>query len=69
MLPEPFESIRQDPYTPTPRVTSAPAMTEIGPLLLNSGQFIKQNSMVVVAFAISFSVVVAGIVGFGKKKE
>jgi len=68
MLPETFECIRQDPYTPTPRVTSTPAMTEIGPSL-NSGQFIKQNSMVVVAFVISFSVLVAGIVGFGKKKE
>jgi hypothetical protein len=36
---------------------------------VDAGQFIRQNSMVVVALVISFSVLVAGIVGFGKKKE
>ena len=66
--PETFESIKQNPYTPTPRVTSTPVITEIS-LSLNANQFIKQNSMVVVAFVISFSVLIAGIVGFGKKKE
>jgi len=65
--PETFEAIKQNPYTPAPRITSTPAITEISPSL-NAGQFIKQNSMVVVAFVISFSVLVAGIVGFGRKK-
>jgi len=32
------------------------------------GQFVKQNSRVVVAFVISISVLVAALIGFGKKK-
>lgn len=63
-----FEPARQNLYTPMPRITSTPVVTEISPSL-NAGQFIKHNSMVVVAFVISFSVLIAGIVGFGKKKE
>ena len=63
-----FEPVRQNPYTSTPQITSTPAVTKISSSL-DTGQFIKQNSMVVVAFVISFSVLVAGIVGFGKKKE
>jgi hypothetical protein len=63
-----FERVSQNPYTPTPQITSTPAVTEIS-ASLDAGEFIKQNSMVVVAFVISFSVLVAGIVGFGKKKE
>ena len=68
MPPATFEPVRQNLYTSTPRITSTPAATEIGHSS-NAGQFIKQNSMVIVAFVISFSVLVAGIVGFGKKKE
>jgi hypothetical protein len=34
----------------------------------DTGNLLRQNSMVVVALLISFSVLVAGIVGFGKKK-
>jgi len=45
-----------------------PVATEIN-RSLNAGQFIRQNSTVVVAFVISFSAPLAGIVGFGKKKE
>lgn len=65
--PEIFEAIKQNPYTPTPRVAPLPAATAAS-LSLNASQFIKQNSTVVVAFVISFSVLVAGMVGFGKKK-
>jgi uncharacterized protein YkwD len=63
-----FEPVKQNHSAPTLRITSTPAATEISPSL-NAGKFIRQNSMVVVAFVISFSVLVAGIVGFGKKKE
>lgn len=63
-----FEPVKQDRSTPTPRLTSTPTMTEMAPAV-DAGQFIKQNSTVVVAFVISFSVLVAAMVGFGKKKE
>ena len=66
--PSTFVSIKQDIHTPTPPVTSTPAVTEIAPST-GASQFIKQNSVVVVALVISFSVLVAAIVGFGKKKE
>jgi hypothetical protein len=33
------------------------------------GSIMRQNSVVVVAFVISFSVLAAAIVGFGKKKD
>lgn len=62
-----FELIKQDLRTPTPRFTSTPALTEITPSL-DAGQFIRENSVVVVAFVLSFSVLVAALVGFGKKK-
>lgn len=63
-----FEAVKQDLTTPTPRLTSTPKATQTA-LPVEAGQFIKQNSTVVVAFVISFSVLVAAIVGFGKKKE
>jgi len=50
-----FEPLRQYPYTSTPQITSTPAVTKISSSL-DAGQFIKQNSMVVVAFVTSFSV-------------
>jgi len=62
------EDVKQNLYTPTPRVTLTPTVTENSPSM-DAGQFIKQNSMVVVAFVISFSVLVAALVGFGKKKD
>jgi hypothetical protein len=49
--------------------TPTPALSEASAPSINPGQFIKQNSLVVVAFVISFSVLIAGIVGFGRKKE
>jgi len=49
-------------YTVTPKVTATePAI----PL----GQQLKQNSTVVAALLIAFSVLLAGIIGFGRKKE
>ncbi|MBN2117566.1 MAG: LysM peptidoglycan-binding domain-containing protein [Anaerolineales bacterium] len=63
-----FAQIKQDLSTPTPLLTSTPAMTQKAPSVA-AGEFVRQNSMVVVAFVISFSVLVAAIVGFRKKKE
>jgi uncharacterized protein YkwD len=62
-----FAPIKQDLRTPTPQLTFAPANTEISPSI-NAEQFIRDNSVVVVAFVLSFSVLVAAIIGFGKKK-
>jgi hypothetical protein len=65
--PATFEAVRQNFYSPTSRLTSTPAPTETSSSL-NTGQFINKNSTVVIAFVISFSVLAAGIVGFGKRK-
>lgn len=62
-----FAPLKQDLRTPTPGLTSIPSQTEIAPSL-HAGQFIRENSIVVVAFLLSFSVLVAALVGFGKKK-
>jgi LysM repeat protein/uncharacterized protein YkwD len=61
-----LEPIKQDLLTPTPAFT--PSGTESASSM-NTGDFLKQNGLAVVAFVISFSVLVAAIVGFGKKKE
>jgi LysM repeat protein len=61
------ESIREEFSTPMPLSASTLPVTEIVPSP-NAGQFIRQNSVVVVAFVISFSVLVAAIMGFGRKK-
>jgi hypothetical protein len=45
--------------------TSTPTPDDAKVLVASFGQ----NKMVVVALIISFSVLVAGVVGFGKKKE
>lgn len=63
-----FGSAKQNLSTPTPWLTSTLATTTKMPVT-DAGQFIRQNSIVVVAFVISFSVLVAAIVGFGKKKQ
>jgi hypothetical protein len=63
-----FEPVKQGLSTPTPWITPMPTWTP-GPPSGKAGQFIRQNSTVVVALVISFSVLVAAIVGFGKKKE
>jgi len=49
-------------YTTTPTVTAAVPTVPLG-------QQIKGNSMVVFALLIAFSVLLAGIIGFGRKKE
>jgi hypothetical protein len=49
-------------YTATP--TQTPTMQSV-PL----GQQIRGNSTVVAALLIAFSVLLAGIIGFGKKKD
>jgi LysM repeat protein len=53
--------------TPSPTVTLMPTREEIQPSYA-AGNFLRQNSAVVVALLISFSILVAGIVGFGKRK-
>ncbi|HSB02505.1 MAG TPA: LysM peptidoglycan-binding domain-containing protein [Anaerolineales bacterium] len=63
-----FDLVKQNLTTSTPELTFTPALTEKAPAL-EAGEFVRQNSMVVVAFVISFSVLVAAIVGFRKKKE
>ena len=62
-----FELVRQD-FTPPPQWTGTTPVNENTPST-NADPLIGQNSTVIVAFVISFSVLVAAIVGFGKKKE
>ena len=62
-----FEPVRQD-FTPTPQWTAPTPVNENTPSI-DAGQLLRQNSTVVVAMVISFSVLVAAIVGFAKKKE
>jgi uncharacterized protein YkwD len=63
-----FEPIRENLYSPTPLLALTPEATEVA-FSMSAGRFFKENSVVVVAFVISFSVLVAAIVGFGKKKQ
>jgi hypothetical protein len=49
-------------HSPTP----SPTPTEV---IVPLGEQIKQNRMVVAALLIAFSVLLAGIIGFGRKKE
>jgi LysM repeat protein len=63
-----FEPVKQDLSTPTPGLTSTAMPTQTA-TSMQAGEFVKQNSTVVVAFVISFSVLVAALVGFRKKKE
>lgn len=69
--PTPFATlglVKQELTTPTPQIVFAPTEAEKR-TSVQAGEFMKQNSTVVVAFVISFSVLVAAIVGFRKKKE
>jgi len=54
--------------TAIPFHTATPTVTITVPTV-PLGQQIKQNSRVVVALLIAFSVLLAGLIGFGKKKE
>jgi len=68
VTPLSFEATKQVLHTPAPLESPTFRVVEVE-ASMNAGQFLKQNSMVVAAFIISFSVLVAGIVGFGRKKE
>lgn len=48
----------------TPTFTATPTIPPV-----DAGQFVKQNSMVLVALLVSLSVLLAGVVGFGRKKK
>lgn len=63
-----FEEIKQEFLTPTPWLTSTPSATQTAPPV-DAGQFVRENSTVVAALLISFSVLIAAIVGFGRKKD
>jgi len=54
--------------TAIPFYTTTPTVTVTVPII-PVGQQIKDNSTVVVSLLIAFSVLLAGIIGFGKKKE
>lgn len=54
--------------TPSPAMTLTPILEEILPAS-TAGDFLKRNSVIVVALLISFSILVAGIVGFGRKNS
>jgi len=57
----------QTPF-PTPTLYSLPTSTPTLDDTKVLGQSFGQNKLVIVALIISFSVLVAGVVGFGKKK-
>ncbi len=67
MTPVVTKDISHVSSTPRQAMTATPVVAHVDEAV-NTGQFIRQNSTVVVALVISFSVLVAGIVGFGKKK-
>jgi uncharacterized protein YkwD/LysM repeat protein len=54
--------------TPSPIVTLTPVLEEVLPPF-DIGNFLRQNNTIVVALLISFSILVAGIVGFGRKSS
>jgi uncharacterized protein YkwD len=54
--------------TPSPITTLTPVLEEALPSF-GIGNFLRQNSTIVVALLISFSLLVAGLVGFGRKSS
>jgi LysM repeat protein len=66
-FPPTAASIREI-YTPGPAVTVTPVLGQMMQLS-GAGNFLRQNSTIVVALLISFSILVAGIVGFGRKSS
>jgi len=54
--------------TPSPTLTVTP-VPDAGLPASERGSFLRQSSIVVVALLISFSILVAGIVGFGRKNS
>ncbi len=63
-----FDPVKQQLSTPTLELSATPAATAKA-ASMDIGEFARQNSMVVVAFVISFSILVAAIVGFRKKVD
>jgi hypothetical protein len=62
--PSPEVAVRM-PTTPTPWLTVSPTLSPTASFQIPV--FVRQNSTVVAALLISFSVLVAGIMGFGRK--
>ncbi len=66
---DPLPSPSETPYpTAAPYHTATPSVTPTIPVVPLSEQ-IRQNSTVVAGLLIAFSVLLAGIIGFGKRKE
>jgi LysM repeat protein len=59
---------RREISSAIPSLTLTPVLEEVLPCL-NAGDFLKQHSTVVAALLISFSILVAGLVGFGRKSS
>jgi hypothetical protein len=57
------------PITPTPAWTVTPTFTPTPDEMSVFAQSLGANKLVVAALIFSFSVLIAGIVGFRKKKE
>ena len=66
--PSTFEPLKPDIRTPTPYWTVTTTTTK-GMPQSNTAHIIRQNSTVVAALVISFSILVGAIVGFGKRKS
>jgi uncharacterized protein YkwD len=58
----------QESSTPSPTVTLIPVLEKVRPPF-DIGNLLQRNSTIVVALLISFSILVAGIVGFGRKSS
>ncbi len=54
--------------TPSPTITLTPVLEDVLPPF-DIGDFLRQNGTIVVALLISFSILVAGLVGFGRKNS
>jgi hypothetical protein len=70
--PQPVSLVNTSTSTPFP--TSAPYYSATPSVTATvvpvpAGQFVKQNSTIVVALLIAFSVLAAAVIGFSKKKE
>jgi hypothetical protein len=66
VTPSTLEPVSRALHTPAPQLTVTMTFVEDPPR--ESGQLLKQNSTIVAALLISFSVLLGAIVGFGKKK-
>jgi LysM repeat protein len=60
--------VTREVSTPSPAITSTPMLEAVLPPF-DAGGFLRRNSTIVVALLISFSILVAGFVGFGRKSS